>query len=103
MQLIGIELGKHGFERDAHAGEDRELMIAQVVEGVGERVDRAEIRGVTLDEEVVQRVFDVGRELERVVLRRTENRLLHPEFFLDLLARLQHVHQSGYDDPKDLS
>ena len=75
-------------------------MIAQIVEGVGECLDRTEIRGVPLDQQVVQRVLDVRRELQRVVVGRPEARLAHPELILDLLPRLQDVHQPEDDDAR---
>ncbi len=68
-------------------------MIAQIVKCVREGFHRTEIGGVALDQEVVQRVLDVGGELQRVVVGGPEHRVLDPELLLDPLTRLQDVHQ----------
>jgi hypothetical protein len=103
LQVIRIEFGQHALEGHADAGQHRELMIAKIGERVGEGVDRAQICGVSLHEEVVQRVFDVDGELQRVVFGRAEERRIHPELLLDVLPRLEDVHQAGDHDSKDFS
>ena len=71
---LRVELGEHRLERHPHAGQHRDLVVAQVVERVLERLDRLQIRRVALDQQIVQRIVDVGRELERVVVGRPELR-----------------------------
>src|SRR5258705_1679402 len=103
LEAIGIELREHRLERRAHAGEYRYLMITNVVEGVFERPDRLEVRRIALDQQVVERVVHVGRELERVVLLRLERGRAHPELLLDALPCLEHVHHARDDDAENLT
>jgi hypothetical protein len=102
LQLVGVELRQHRVKGDAQAGQHCELMVAQVVEGVRERVHRSEVRGVTFHQQVMEGVLDVGRKLQRVVVDRPEHRVLDTELLFDFLAGLQDVHQTGHDDSQNL-
>ena len=83
--------------------EHRELMMSQVVEGVVEGLDGLQIGRVPLDQQVVERVVDVGRKLQRVVVGRPELRHPHPKFVLDLLPSPKHVHDARDDDAEDFA
>src|SRR2546423_11040597 len=103
LQAIRIEFGEHRLERSAHAGEHRHLMVTNVVEGVFERLHGLEEGRIALDQQVVERVVHVGRELERIVLLRLERGRAHPELLLDALPGLEHVHHPRDDDAEDLT
>ena len=101
LQALRIELLQHCVEGRAHPGQHRHLVVAHIVERIVERIDGAEICRVALDQQVVQRVLDVGRELQRVVFRRPQRRHVEPELALELAAGPQDVHQSFDNDTKD--
>ena len=61
-----------------------------------------DMRRVALQEQVVQRVVDVGGKPERVVVHASDARALHPELILDLLPGSHDVHDARYHDPEDL-
>ena len=103
LQPVRIELGEHRFERHAHAGQHRDLMIPQVGKRIFERFDRPEVGGIPLHQQVVERVVDVGGKLERVVLGRPESRHAHAELVLDLLARSHDIHDAGHHHAQDLT
>jgi hypothetical protein len=61
-------------------------VIPQVVERVSKGVHCAQVRGVSLHEQVVKGILDVCGEFQGIVVGGPEDRLPHAELFLDPLT-----------------
>ena len=88
FQLFGIEAVAEIVERMAHGFEHRVLVEQQVLAHFARGIARPEILAFLADEQLLDRILGVGRQLERVVVARQHRGLVEPE-------RVLHVGAAG--------
>ncbi len=76
-------------------------MERHIVKAFAERFDGPQVAGVTLDEQLVERLFRGRSELERVVFDRLDAGGRQAEAVFDLGTGLQDVHQTLRREPHD--
>ena len=100
--MISLELFEHRLEGRLHTRQLSHLIVSQVIKSLFECANRTKVGRALLHEQIVQRVINVGGELERVVVYGHEPCLAHSQLVLLQGARAQNVHDTGHDHAQDL-
>src|SRR5690606_2993794 len=74
LEMRRVKLRQHRVECGAYADEHGGLMEGDISKAFLERIDRPQIAGIALHEQVIERILRVHRELERIVLDRLDDR-----------------------------